>query len=431
MAKEACFPKEEYDTRLAKVRDTMSELGLKGLLVASPENIFYLTGLEHQGYFAYEMLVIPLEGTPILVTRAMEKATVRDQVPWIVHFGYSDGVDPIPAATNRNDDIIMQEMSQSGQSSGLRPWEMSVGVAVSGPLAQDTKIPVSKTVEAMASVGLDHGRIGVEKRSSFFPFSIAEGLLEATPKIEWTDASDVVNDCRLIQTPRELAITRKAAKLTDSMLLSAVAAAGPGVYEREVMAAVYDSMFRRGGTYPGFIPLIRSTRTIEHEHGTWTDGAIKSRDMLFVELAGCVRRYHAPAGRLLFIGRAPKNAYNMQKICESAMLRAAQEIGPDVVADDVYRAWQSTIDSAGLQGYTRHHCGYAVGIGFPPSWSGSGTPRGLRKGSTMKLKPGMVFHLMSWLLRTGHGDSFLSDTIVVTDKGCEFLTSAAREVIVR
>jgi Xaa-Pro dipeptidase len=225
--------------------------------------------------------------------------------------------------------------------------------------------------------------------------------------------------------------TRRAATLTDSMMLSAIAAAGPGVSEREVMAALYDSMFRRGGTYPGFIPLVRSTRTIEHEHGTWTDGVLKARDVLFVELAGCVRRYHAPAGRLVFIGRAPQRSYKMQKVCEEAMLGAAGAIGPGARAGDVYRVWQDTVDRAGLAGYSRHHCGYAVGIGFPPSWSGSGTPRGLRRGSDMELQSGMVFHLMSWLLRTGRGDSFLSDTVVVTDSGCEFLTNVDRSVTVR
>ncbi|MGH7856199.1 MAG: hypothetical protein ACREQY_02640 [Candidatus Binatia bacterium] len=79
-------------------------------------------------------------------------------------------------------------------------------------------------------------------------------------------------------------------------------------------------------------------------------------------------------------------------------------------------------------------CGRArasVGIGYPPSWSGSGVPVGLRPDSSMELRPGMVFHLMSWLLRTPHGDSFLSDTIVVTENGCEFLTGVARELTVR
>lgn len=431
MAKTAPFPKEEYDRRIAELRARLDARGLRGILVSAPENVFYLTGLEHQGYFAYEMLVVPLEGELVLVTRAMEAATVADQVPWVRHAGYSDGVDPIPAPTDRSEDIVMVDVSQSGEAVGLRPWEMSAGIAVSGPVAADHDIPIAETVEAMKSVGLDSGPIAIEKTSSFLPFAIAEGLVAKTPSVRWVDAGDLVNDCRLVQSELELEMTRQAAKLTDSMMLSAIAAAGPGVGEREVMAAVYDSMFRRGGTYPGFIPLIRSTRTIKHEHGTWTEGAIKSRDVLFVELAGCVRRYHAPAGRLVFIGKAPRGADKIGALCEEAMMNAAAKIGPGVTADEVYRVWQDTIDNAGLRGYTRHHCGYAVGIGFPPSWSGSGTPRGLRKGSRMKLERNMVFHLMSWLLRTGKGDSFLSDTIVITEDGCEFLTNVSRSVTVR
>jgi Xaa-Pro dipeptidase len=72
-----------------------------------------------------------------------------------------------------------------------------------------------------------------------------------------------------------------------------------------------------------------------------------------------------------------------------------------------------------------------VGIGYPPSWSGSGVPVGLRRSSDLELQPGMVFHLMSWLLRTGKGDSFLSDTAVVTEDGCEVLTKVSRELYVR
>lgn len=85
------FPDEEYRQRREKVQGLMSEQGLDALLIASPENINYLSGLDHMGYFAYQMLILPGKGEPILVTRAMEKATVRDMVPDLVHVGYSDG----------------------------------------------------------------------------------------------------------------------------------------------------------------------------------------------------------------------------------------------------------------------------------------------------------------------------------------------------
>lgn len=431
MASPLAFPKTEYDARISRLRSQMGDLDIRGVLISAPENIYYLTGLDHQGYFAYECLIVPLEGDPVLVTRAMEAATVRDQVPWIDHRGYSDGVDPIPAPKDESEDILMGDVSEIGTPVGVRPWEMSAGVAVRGPLASDDHIPADMTIDSIRAAGLDTGRVGIEKRSSFLPFGITELVTQGLDRVEWVDASSIVSDCRLIQSDLELACTREAARLTDSMLLSAIAAAGPGVPERDVVAAAYDVMFRRGGTYPGFVPLIRSTRTLAHEHGTWTGGRIRKRDLLFIELSGCTRRYHAPGGRLVFTGRAPRNAERMNELCRESLENAARAIRPGALASDVYSSWQATLDRTGLAGYSRHHCGYAVGIGFPPSWSGSGTPRGLRRGSEMRLESGMVFHLMSWLLRTGKGDSFMSDTVVVTDDGSELLTQVSRDVIVR
>ena len=92
----AAFPPEEYAKRVRNVRALMSKAGLDALLVSTPENIYYLCGLDHMGYFAYQMLILPLTGTPILVTRAMETATVRDQVPSLIHYGYADGSRPLP-----------------------------------------------------------------------------------------------------------------------------------------------------------------------------------------------------------------------------------------------------------------------------------------------------------------------------------------------
>lgn len=425
------FPPEEYERRLSSVRVSMERRGLRACLISAPENVYYLTGLDHQGYFAYQALVVPLEGTPILVARAMERATVEDQAPGVRHIGYSDGIRPLPAPQRRERDLVLSTVDEEGEAAGLRPWETSLGVAVRGPVAGAVEPPVEATLEALAEVGVEKGRIGIEKRSSFLPFHIAEAIVAGLSGAEWIDCSNLVDDCRIVQSPLEQECTREAAKVSESMMLSAIAAAGPEVAERDVMAAVYDAMFRRGGTYPGFVPLVRSTRTLQHEHGTWQAGTLREGDLLFLEMAGCMRRYHAPMGRLVFIGDTPASAGDSLKVCDEAMQAAAERIAPGVTAGEVYGAWQRRIDAAGLASYRRHHCGYAVGIGFPPSWSGGGTPRGLREDSDLELRPGMVFHLMSWLLRTGRGDSFLSDTVLVTDDGCELLTRVGREVLVR
>ncbi len=427
------FSAEEYEGRLARTRAAMERAGLDACLISSPENVYYLTGLDHQGYFAYQMLVVPLEGEPTLITRAMERAIVRDQVPNVRHVGYSDGHRPIPPPLAPEHDMLMASPTHEGHVLGLEPWSASLGVSTRDASNDPPSVSaaVDATCDAIRELGCETKRIGFEQSSTFLTYRIASSLVKCLPEADWVDGSRVVDDVRFVQSPRELECTRNAAEISDSMMLAAIAAAGVGAYKRDVMAAVYDALFRRGGTYPGFVPLVRSTRTLEHEHGTWDDGRLRHRDVLFVELAGCVRRYHAPTGRLVFIGKAPRGAEQAADLCIEAIERAAGAIGPGVRAGEVYRAWHSALDEAGLTEYSRHHCGYSVGIGYPPSWSGSGVPQGLRPDSQLELKPGMVFHLMSWLLRTGRGDSFLSDTVVVTERGCELLTLSSRALTVR
>ena len=415
------FADEEYETRRRLVRETMSQRGLDAVLVSSPENIYYLTGLDSMGYFACQLLIFPLKGEPILITRAMERATVLDQVPDVVHRGYSDGSEPPPGADEN--DTVDETWSMTG---GTPTREMS---RRRPPLLPSAAVRV--TLAALHDAGLSNAVLGIDMSSTFLPYAIAEGIIEGMDKADWQELGSLVDDVRIVQSPSELALTRQAATISESMLLSAIAAAGTGVNSRDIMAAIYDAMFRRGGTYPGFVPLVRSTGNLAHEHGTWEDSALEHGDLLFLEMAGCVRRYHAPMGRFVFIGDAPPDAQRANEVCQEAQQAAADTIRPGVTAGDVYEHWQSVLSHHGLDTYSRHHCGYSVGIGYPPSWSGSGVPVGLRADSEMCLQEGMVFHLMSWMLGTSVGDAFLSDTVTVTADGCEFLTKVSRDVHVR
>ena len=86
---------------------------------------------------------------------------------------------------------------------------------------------------------------------------------------------------------------------------------------------------------------------------------------------------------------------------------------------------------AGLAHYRRHHCGYAVGIGFPPSWTGGNKVTGLRPGSPIELETGMAFHVLSWLMGTGRGDFFMSNTVLLGADGPEVLTRTPAGIAVR
>jgi Xaa-Pro dipeptidase len=56
---------------------------------------------------------------------------------------------------------------------------------------------------------------------------------------------------------------------------------------------------------------------------------------------------------------------------------------------------------------------------------------GLRPDSDLVIRTGMSFHLLSWLMDTGRGDYFVSDTVLLTESGPQLLTTAPRGPLLR
>jgi len=99
-------------------------------------------------------------------------------------------------------------------------------------------------------------------------------------------------------------------------------------------------------------------------------------------------------------------------------------------AGDAYAAWREVAASGGLTNYERHHCGYMVGIGFSPSWTGGSMVTSLLPGSERTLEVGMVFHAHSWFTNTDVVDYFISNTVILTEDGAEVLTATTPENLV-
>jgi len=374
------FTPSEYAARVAEVGRGLRERGLDALLVTSPENVFYLTGLNHQGHFAFTALLLKAEGDCLLVARAMERHTLAAQVPGCKHVLFGDREDPAEA--------------------------------------------VARAVDAG---GLGRGRIGVEKDRMSFPIRVWEDVVARIPQAKWEDEAGIVDGVRIVKSAAEIDCIRQAAAVSDRAMQSGIRAAGVGANEREVAAEVYRSMVASGGEYPGLAPLIRTGDRLLQEHITWQDRTLRAGDALFMELSGCANRYHAPLTRMVYVGRAPEGADAAAEIVIAGLEATRGALKPGALTGEVYAAWKAGVDEAlGHHDYHRHHCGYVTGIGFPPSWSGAGVPVGIRPGGEIKIRPGMVFHLLPWLLGQGPTDYAVSDTVLVTETGAELLTSVAR-----
>lgn len=74
------FDRPVYAERRSRVA-AVSNADLDVMLVTVPEHIYWLIGLDHFGYFAFHLLVVPADGEPVLVARKMEHVTIGRDVP--------------------------------------------------------------------------------------------------------------------------------------------------------------------------------------------------------------------------------------------------------------------------------------------------------------------------------------------------------------
>ena len=365
------FTDAELARRVAAAREQMAAQGVDIALLSSPENIFYLVGLDHWGYFAPHVLIVPDEGDLVLVTRQMEQVAIRNMVRNARFVGHTD--------SETAADTLVAHLGGSC---------------------------VGKTV-------------GLEHWSSGLSLGMGERLKDGITVGRWVDITGMVDALRLVKSEEEQVFIRHAAKAADAGCQAAIAAIHEGALECDVAAECLSAMTRAGGTPPGFGPFIRPFHRMAEEHTSWGDGT--HREAVFLEVAGCVARYNAPMGRLVNIGSISDEDAEMAELSKRAFAATLAALKPGARARDVYDGWQAVVDAAGMPDYRRHHCGYLVGIGFPPSWTGGPRVTGLRHDSDLEMREGMTFHLMSWFTETGRGNYFVSNTVLLGPDGAEVL----------
>ena len=383
MNEHAPFPKDELDRRINRVTEALAEQDLDGVVIASPENIYYLTGMDHWGFFAAHVLVVNRDGEMALTCRAMEKITFDNQVRNARFYGHQDH----------------EELSEY-------------------------------VAQAITDLGLSGGRVAIERRSLFLHLHHAEGILEKAKVREWSDGSGLVDNLRQAKSPLEIEYTRKAAKAVDIGMSACINMICDGATDYEVAAEYMRASTLAGSEPTGFGPFIRPTTRLGEEHTTWRGEIFRNGDAVFLENAASYRKYHAPMGRLVYIGSAPKGAEKSAELAMNGMKAICGALKVGGKAGDAYAAWREVAASAGLADYERHHCGYMVGIGFSPSWTGGSMVTSLFPGSERTLEQGMVFHAHSWFTDTDVVDYFISNTVILTRDGAEVLTATTPENLV-
>lgn len=378
--KDLAFPQEEYDRRVAQVRQAMAVREIEVLLIFTPENINYLTGYDTIGYSSYLCLALPIDAEAVMVIREMELG-VATSTTWL------------------------KDLATTG----------------------DTDDSVERTVNALSSRKLLSRRVALEATAPFITPATWLRLRSALGDTKVSDGSGIVERSRAIKSKYEIAKIRQACRLVELSMTAALSAVHGGATENEVAVAAYAAMVGNGSDPLVSNPIVTSGPRSGVAHTSFKNRRLTAGDTVLIELGACVSRYGGALMRTAVLGAPSSEVEIMRDVVLQSLNAAISAIRPGVTAGSVDQACRGVIEDAGFEAMFRKRTGYSLGIAFAPDW-GEGHIVSLRKDDPTELVPGMVFHIPPALRSFQRLCVGFSESVLVSETGCEVLTEHLRQL---
>lgn len=378
------FPFEEYERRITELRHRIMERHLDAVVITDPENIMYLTDYQTTGYSFFQALVVPLEGEPFMITRALEASNIHART-WVER---------------------------------TRPYP-------------DTGDAIQMLVDALREFGLSKKRIGYERNSYFFPAYQQDFIHTTLKDAKLLDCFGIVEQGRICKSDVEIDLMKKAAYATEMGMQAGIEASVVGATENEIGAAISDAMFRAGGEPPAVMPYVTSGPRTMIGHATWEGRIVEPNEHVFLEVGGCYRRYHTAMMRTVVMGTLTDSMYEAQEKMKHALDCLHRDIQPGMTVSDADNLVRNIITDNNVGASLITRSGYSIGIAFPPSWD-EGYIVSLKQGESQVLQPGMTFHIIPWMWGVdGNKTCGISDTIRITEEGCESFFTLDRDFVIK
>ena len=388
----AAFSQGEYARRIAKTRAAMEKAGLEAIFVTDPSNQAWLTGYDGWSFYVHQGVILTLEGQPVWWGRFMDSVGAGRTV-WM------------------DTDHIRGYGDHYVQSTAIHPMQDLAG--------------------HLKAMGLERARIGVEMENYYYSAKAHEVLLAELPGATFADATALVNWQRLVKSGEETGFIRKAAKISEKVIRTAIDKAAPGVRKNDLVADIFHAgitgVGEDWGDYPAIVPLTPSGLDATAAHLTWNGAPMREGEATFFELSGCYRRYHAPLCRTVFLG-TPSDEMRRAEAAQMEGIAAGLEAArAGNQTRDIYNAFMGVLAKHGIE--RKGRMGYPIGLSYPPDW-GERTAS-IRGEDETVLEPGMTFHFMPALWMDTWGLETTETILIREDGAAECLCDVERQLFVK
>lgn len=377
------FSHAEYQARFDKAQRAMATQNLSAILLTTEHDIHYFTGFHTQFW----------------------QSPTR---PWFVVLP-ALGSGPIAVIPE-----IGVSCMRSGWVKDIRHWP--------SPHASDDGISLlTDTLQEVAGTKID--RIGVNLgrethiRMPMADLSILKQQLGLTA--EFADATALVRQLRMIKSTNEILKIRHVAQVVSGVFEDLFSFVDVGMTDTDIFRAFKIACLHGGVDDVAYLVGAADQGGYDDIISPPSGTELRAQDVLILD-TGCVfDGYYCDFDRNYGFGKVSEAVRSAYKVVWDATEAGLQAARPGNTCADLFSAMDSVMSKAGALGDSVGRFGHGLGLQLtePPSHTAWDTTE-LEVGMVLTLEPGMLFEPNKMMVH--------EENIVITETGCELLTTRAQ-----
>lgn len=245
-------------------------------------------------------------------------------------------------------------------------------------------------------------------------------LTDVFAQAKFVDAHVAISSIRLIKTPDEIALLKKAIAISEAALEATLQEIVIGQSEKDIEAILVRHMFALGADGLSFDPIVAAGDNAAQPHATArADYKIKRGDALLIDFGAQWMGYNADITRTFFVGEVSDHDRAFYETVLAANTRGKDVCRAGVTAHDVDDAVQVVLERSQFAQFIRHKTGHGLGLDVHEE------PH-IMRGNQQILQAGNVITIEPGLYREGECGVRIEDDVVVTKNGIDCLTTFDR-----
>jgi len=258
------------------------------------------------------------------------------------------------------------------------------------------------------------------------PWGTFEKIRAALPKVNFTNATDLVQTVRAVKSAEEIAFIEKAAEIIGKALDVLMEHAKIGVRENELIAEMLREIVCQEGEPITMLLFGSGGPEVPWAQRVFTTRRLKAGDLINTEVEGKYAGYIAQALQPISLGPKPKELDDIFTATKLIFERMLKFLKPGVKFGEVVDFYQEGVKAAGYEpdGALMH--GRGLGEDAPMLWGARRdfpeNDAELREGHVFILKPACKKGFMRDSIRAG-------DTVAIEDNGARRLGKRALDFL--